>query len=217
MALIISYVVCFRISPMASPIKEASLTAQRLNYEKAELWLQQLRELVALDLSHNAIARLPRGFPPSLIALDLSFNTLVSFRPTHRLANLVELKLTHNRIDSTLGLMHCTALEYLDVSSNKITQIAGLELLVRLKLLHVDNNKIAAMSCLRPLSLNTRLENLSLKGNPCTAVANYRTMVLSFAGAVKVLDGAVVSHRSCKLDVGYTDVFLGGGGGGIKS
>jgi len=199
------------------PIKEASLTAQRLNSEKAELWLQQLRDLVALDLSHNVVTRLPKGFPPSLIALDLSHNAVVSFRPTHRLANLVELKLSHNRIDSTLGLMHCTALEYLDLSYNKIVTIAGLEMLARLKLLHVEHNKVAAVSALRPLSLNTRLQNLSLKGNPVTAVANYRTTVLSFVGAdVKFLDGAVVSHRSCKLDVGYTDgyVHLGAGGGG---
>ena len=178
---------------------------QKLNTEKAEILISQLPDLVALNLAHNYLTTVPRGLPPSIIALDLSFNEFKTFPATYRLRNLVELKLTNNFLDNIVGLSVATSLEYLDVSHNRISKIRGLEMCSKLKLLHADNNNISSPQALRSLSLNTMLIDLSLKGNPLCITKTYKTNVLAFVSKLKTLDGKVVSHRSHKLDVGYTD------------
>ena len=178
---------------------------QKLNTEKAEILISQLPDLVALNLAHNHLNNVPRSLPPSLIALDLSFNEFKAFPATYRLRNLVELKLSNNLLDSIVGLSVATSLEYLDVSNNRITKIRGLEMCSKLKLLHADNNNISSPSALRSLSLNTMLIDLSLRGNPLCITKTYKTNVMAFVTKLKTLDGKVVSHRSHKLDVGYTD------------
>ena len=122
---------------------------QKLNTEKAEILISQLPDLVALNLAHNHLNNIPRGFPPALVALDLSFNEFKAFPATYRLRNLIELKLTNNLLDSIVGLSSATSLEYLDVSGNRLTKIRGLEMCSKLKLLHAENNNISSSSALR--------------------------------------------------------------------
>lgn len=189
-------------------IKDVTFRNQNLTTEKAEVIIAQLRDLVAIDLSHNRMNALPRGIPYSLIALDLSFNKFRSFQTTHRLSNLVELKITNNFIDNTLWLSTAVSLEFLDLSDNRINVICGLELLSKLKLVHLDNNIISSPSAIRLLSLNKSLVDLSLQGNPVSVTKNYKTLVMGFVGTLKYLDGKAVKHRNRKLDVGYSDSYL---------
>jgi Leucine-rich repeat (LRR) protein len=59
-----------------------------------------MNSLTALDLSQNQISKFPRNFPVSLLALDLSFNSIVVVSSTalKKLSNLIELSLANNKI-----------------------------------------------------------------------------------------------------------------------
>ena len=78
---------------------QATFRFQFLTDAKAEVLLSQLPNLLALNLSQNKLEDVPTGIPPTLIALDLSFNLLTSLSDSRRLTNLIELKLSNNAIE----------------------------------------------------------------------------------------------------------------------
>jgi hypothetical protein len=82
-----------------------SLICEQLSFRSKGLTaddIQGISSLLAntkeLDLSDNDIDKLSRGFPMSLIALDLSSNRLPSLAGFENLRNIRMLRLQHNKI-----------------------------------------------------------------------------------------------------------------------
>ena len=78
------------------------------------------------------------------------------------LGNLKVLNLANNQISKIKGLENMTNLTDLNLGNNRINKIEGLENLLNLKILDLNNNFIEDIT---PLSINTALTKLSLKGN----------------------------------------------------
>lgn len=114
--------------------------------------LSSLNVLEKLCLDHNDLEMESiHAFPYSLKILNLSFNHFLSL-PTmiSSLINLTELDLSHNRLESTIGL-------------------GGLENLLQLKL---DENLISEISI--DLGNLSKLQYLSLRGNKLEKTAKTR-------------------------------------------
>ncbi|KAJ1454595.1 hypothetical protein M885DRAFT_617922 [Pelagophyceae sp. CCMP2097] len=110
--------------------------------------------IIELDLSRNRLG--PR--------LDM---TPPSFSRLHRLR---DLDLSSNGLSSLIGLAQCTSLTALVLCDNDLRDADGLAPLKLLKRLDLRSNNIAAAAALRVLSLNERLVELDLRGNPLCCV-----------------------------------------------
>ena len=78
------------------------------------------------------------------------------------LGNIKILSLQDNDISKIEGLENMTNLEELNLSDNEITSIEGLENLTKLEILNLQNNQITDIL---PVSVNSSLMELYLKGN----------------------------------------------------
>lgn len=71
---------------------------RQLVTEKAQAVLSSLYNIEAADLSYNHIDTIPEYIPPTLLALNLSFNRLAGNVAFSSLNNLKELNLSNNNI-----------------------------------------------------------------------------------------------------------------------
>mmetsp|Transcript_27029 Transcript_27029/g.50529 ORF Transcript_27029/g.50529 Transcript_27029/m.50529 type:complete len:893 (-) Transcript_27029:266-2944(-) len=183
--------------------KELSFRSKGLTADDIQGISSLLAHAKELDLSDNCIDKLSRGFPLSLIALDLSNNRLPSLAGFENLRNIRMLRLQHNKIASTWGLQECVNLVHLDLTHNRIQVVEGLESLSQLRTLLLTKNYINTMDCIRSLSFNTALEDLSLKGNKVTLAPNYRGFTKHLIASLKKLDGKALYLRDGNRCPGY--------------
>lgn len=81
------------------------------------------------------------------------------------------------------------------LSNNSLSSLRGLEAFSGAACLSLSHNLVRRTEDLRPLAALTRLETLSLEGNPVCGAANYRAHVISFTSpCLKTLD-----HREVRM------------------
>lgn len=156
-----------------------------------------------VDLSSRKLTSFPFDLPPSLLAMDLSSNSLTSAATVFNMRSLLELNLSGNQLVGLDDLRSAVNLQYLDVSGNRLCSLHGAETLGALRYLDAQHNRISSLASLSVLSLNKHLAELSLRGNPCAAMPDYRVALFNALLSLVALDGKAVSKR---LD-GYAEKF----------
>ncbi|KAM3966058.1 centrosomal protein 97kDa [Aphomia sociella] len=160
----------------------------------------------------------------NLRILALTNNGILQIEGLKDLIYLKVLKLAGNNIKSIEHLNNNMHLEHLDLSNNQISFIADISYLKSLKHLNLERNRIMDLrQCDRYLPTNlehlalghnniqdlneichlvhlTKLDSVTVQGNPCTSMAgkdklgfDYRPFVLNWILSVKTIDGFVVS------------------------
>lgn len=180
-----------RSLPRLVPLSTSALSVARNQLCNVDHLLQAFSGLQELSLSHNLLARFPRGLPPSLESLLLQENriTYITSGVLRQLRNLTRLHLEDNRIraiqpGALLGLKKLQlltlkgnkltslppslppSLTHLDLSENCISSLdlPSLAALVNLQVLQINSN------CLRSVPENTfdslpRLRSVDLTNN----------------------------------------------------
>ncbi|XP_042277155.1 leucine-rich repeat transmembrane protein FLRT3 [Thunnus maccoyii] len=180
-----------RSLPHSVPLSTSALSVARNQLCNVDHLLQPLSGLQELSLSHNLLARFPRGLPPSLESLLLQENriTYITSGALRQLGNLTRLDLEDNRIRAiqpgalqglgklqvltlkgnqltSLPLNLPPSLTHLDLSANCISalDLPSLSTLVNLQVLKINSN------CLRSVPENTfdglpRLRSVDLTNN----------------------------------------------------
>ena len=129
-----------------------------------------------------------RFIPRSLVKLDVSHNSLDSLVGLDTCPSLLELNASFNALSTTLNLSGLPRLKDLRLAGNRIKAIEGLESLTQLVRLDLNQNQIADMSVLRVLTYNKHLTTLDLKGNAVEKVTGFRRMVLNLLPTITNLD-----------------------------
>lgn len=180
-----------RSLPRSVPLSTSALSVARNHLCNVDNVLQPFSGLQELSLSHNLLARFPRGLPPSLESLLLQENriTYITTGALRHLGNLTRLDLEDNRIRAiqpgalkglnklrvltlkgnelkTLPLNLPPALTHLDLSANCISvlDLPSLSALVNLQVLKINSN------CLRSVPESAfdslpRLRSVDLTNN----------------------------------------------------
>lgn len=180
-----------RSLPRSVPLSTSALSVARNELCNVDHILRPFSSLQELSLSHNQLARVPRGLPPSLDTLLLQENriTYITTGALRHLGNLTRLDLEDNRIRvvqpgalrglsklqvltlkgnnlSSLPLNLPPSLMHLDVSANCISalDLPSLSALVNLQILKINSN------CLRSVPDEAfdslpRLRSVNLSNN----------------------------------------------------
>uniref|UniRef100_A0A3Q2UIK6 Si:ch211-191d15.2 n=1 Tax=Fundulus heteroclitus TaxID=8078 RepID=A0A3Q2UIK6_FUNHE len=180
-----------RSLPRSVPLGTSALSVARNRLCNVDHLLRAFSGLQELSLSHNLLARFPRGLPPSLESLLLQENriTYITSGALRQLRNLTRLHLEDNRIraiqpGALLGLQQLRVLTLkgnqltrlpanlppsltrLDLSENCISslELPSLAALVNLQVLQINSN------CLRTVPESTfdslpRLRSVDLTDN----------------------------------------------------
>ena len=112
-------------------------------------------------------------------------------------AGLVELNLSHNRIDTVVGLYAAVNLEYLDLSHNKLKSIDGLETTKNMQCLKLSNNLLSSFKSLRAISFHRSLRELDISSNPVISPknGNLKIQILQIVPSLLVLNNSSVRSR----------------------
>jgi protein TilB len=102
------------------------------------------------------------------------------------------LYLQDNAITKIENLHRLKCLQYVNLAMNAIEMVEGLAGCETLRKLDLTLNFIGALSSVRSLTSNERLEELYLTGNPCSAFPGYREWVVAALPRLHQLDGAAV-------------------------
>ncbi|XP_018524749.2 leucine-rich repeat transmembrane protein FLRT3 [Lates calcarifer] len=180
-----------RSLPRSVPLSTSALSVARNQLCNVDHLLRPFSSLQELSLSHNLLARFPRGLPPSLESLLLQENriTYITAGALRQLGNLTRLDLEDNRIRSiqpgalrglsklrvltlkgneltSLPLNLPPSLTHLDLSANCIStlDLPSLSVLVNLQVLRINSN------CLRSVPESAfdglpRLRSVDLANN----------------------------------------------------
>lgn len=193
--------------PRSVPLSTSALSVAKNQLCNVDHLLWPFSGLQELSLSHNLLARFPRGLPPSLESLLLQENriTYITSGVLRQLKNLTRLDLEDNRIRAiqpgallslnrlqvltlkgnkltSLPLNLPPSLTHLDLSANCISSLAlpSLSALVNLQVLKINSN------CLRSVPENTfdslpRLRSVDLTNNmwvcKCNILYLYRWLL----------------------------------------
>ncbi|OQR97804.1 protein phosphatase 1 regulatory subunit 7 [Achlya hypogyna] len=175
--------------------------------------LKACRHLTYLDLSRNRISGVMATGLQTLAALEylnLSDNELTSIGNVENLKKLEEINVAGNKLTS-LGGVYPTSLTVLRVDRNRISDITALPVLAALtelylqgnaiddvsvlvdrapvlETLDIRNNRVRSTADLRALQAYATLEDLWLRGNPCTLSETYLVDVLDFVPTLQFLD-----------------------------
>ncbi|KAK5604519.1 hypothetical protein CRENBAI_015855 [Crenichthys baileyi] len=180
-----------RSLPRSVPLSTSALSVARNQLCNVDHLLRPFSGLQELSLSHNLLARFPRGLPPSLESLLLQENriTYITSGALRQLRNLTRLDLEDNKIRAiqpgallglkklkvltlkgnkltSLPLNFPPSLTHLDLSKNCISSLdlPSLSALINLQVLQINSN------CLRSVPENTfdslpRLRSVDLTNN----------------------------------------------------
>ncbi|KNC48650.1 leucine-rich repeat-containing protein 40 [Thecamonas trahens ATCC 50062] len=146
--------------------------------------------LLRLNLAHNALTLVPLYGSPSIRVLDVSHNAVTMVDgPWPR---LVELRASHNRIDTLLGLSHVACLEILDCAHNALAELPDelFESAPSLRIVDLSHNRLTALpeaigssAALAELHLvhNASLSQLPRSLPSCTALHTLDISECAFA------------------------------------
>ncbi|XP_071340244.1 leucine-rich repeat-containing protein 24-like [Trachinotus anak] len=156
-----------RSLPPSVPLSTSALSVARNQLCNVDHLLRPFSSLQELSLSHNLLARFPRGLPPSLESLLLQENriTYITAGALRQLGNLTRLDLEDNRIRAIQpgALQSLNKLEVLTLKGNKLTSLP-LDLPPSLTHLDLSANCISALD-LPSLSSLVNLQVLRINSN----------------------------------------------------
>lgn len=116
-----------RSLPRSVPLSTSALSVARNQLCNVDHLLRPFSSLQELSLSHNLLARFPRGLPPSLESLLLQENqiTYITAGALRQLGNLTRLDLEDNRIRAIqpAALQGLNRLQILTLKGNKLTSL----------------------------------------------------------------------------------------------
>ena len=155
-------------------------------------------DVVTLCLHGNFIADVGTSLTAfaQLVDLNLSSNSIESMQGFHALPRLRVLNLACNKIAKVAGLSGMASLETIDLSHNVIDDVGGFYDVPRggksVRDVRLKDNKIGAASDLLPLRKLGHLESLELcdahHSNPLCGDPGYYAAVLNVLPQIKVLD-----------------------------
>ncbi|KAM3611046.1 uncharacterized protein V6R79_012804 [Siganus canaliculatus] len=136
-----------RSLPRSVPLSTSALSVAKNQLCNVDHLLRPFSGLQELSLSHNLLARVPRGLPPSLESLLLQENriTFITSGALRKLGNLTRLDLENNHI--------------------RAVQPGAFQALGKLQILTLKGNKLTSL----PLNLPPSLSHLDLSAN-CISV-----------------------------------------------
>ncbi|KAM4676074.1 uncharacterized protein O3C94_008723 [Discoglossus pictus] len=147
--------------------------------------------IVKLDLSLNELEELaPDSLLPfeSLLALDVSLNSLSRVHGVEALPKLADLNLSYNGITHMGVFGSCVQLMTLNVSHNQIRTITDLPVLANLTQLHLDSNKLTSLDGVQNLP---KLYELYVQNNEISSL-----LPLACSLTLNVLDASNNRVRS---------------------
>lgn len=156
-----------RSLPRSVPLSTSALSVARNQLCNVDHLLRPFSGLQELSLSHNLLARFPRGLPPSLESLLLQENriTYITSGALRQLGNLTRLDLEDNRIRAIQpgALQGLSKLQVLTLKGNRLTSLP-LNLPPSLTHLDLSANCISALD-LPSLSALVNLQVLKINSN----------------------------------------------------
>ncbi|XP_029295999.1 vasorin [Cottoperca gobio] len=156
-----------RSLPRFVPLSTSALSVARNQLCNVDHLLRPFSDLQELSLSHNLLARFPRGLPPSLESLLLQENriTYITSGALRQLGNLTHLDLEDNRIRAIQpgALQSLNRLQVLTLKGNKLTSLP-LNLPPSLTHLDISENCISVLD-LPSLSALVNLQVLKINSN----------------------------------------------------
>ncbi|KAG7274721.1 hypothetical protein CRUP_021162 [Coryphaenoides rupestris] len=145
-----------RSLPVSVPLSTSGLSVARNQLCNVDHLLRSFSGLQELSLSHNHLARFPRGLPPSLETLQLQENriTYITTGVLQHLGNLTRLDLEDNRIRAIqpAALWGLSRLQVLSLKGNQLTSLPA-KLPPSLTYLDLSTNCISALDLLSMSSL----------------------------------------------------------------
>ncbi|GMH62812.1 hypothetical protein TrRE_jg11642 [Triparma retinervis] len=106
---------------------------------------------------------------------------------------LVMLNVAENGLTSLEGIEAMHALERLNASGNKVQDSSPLRPLKLLKSVRLSRNDIKDLESAVSFVDSKNLSDLTLSGNPCASLSQYRSFAVFTLTSVEVLDGVQVS------------------------
>lgn len=156
-----------RSLPRLVPLSTSALSVARNQLCNVDHQLWPFSGLQELSLSHNLLARFPRGLPPSLESLQLQENriTYITSGVLRQLGNLTHLDLEDNRIRAIQpgALQGLHKLQVLMLKGNRLTSLP-MSLPPSLTHLDLSENCISALD-LPSLSALVNLQVLKINSN----------------------------------------------------
>lgn len=190
-----------RSLPRSVPLSTSSLSVARNQLCNVDHLLRPLSGLQELSLSHNLLARFPRGLPPSLESLLLQENriTYITSGALRQLGNLTRLDLEDNRISAIQpgALQGLSKLQLLTLKGNKLTSLP-LDLPPSLTHLDISQNCISVLD-LPSLSALVNLQVLKINSNCLRSVPERAFDGLRRLSSVDLTN----NHWVCECDILY--------------
>ncbi|KAM8885260.1 uncharacterized protein tmem119a isoform 1-T2 [Spinachia spinachia] len=156
-----------RSLPRSVPLSTSALSVARNQLCNVDHLLRPFSDLQELSLSHNLLARFPRGLPSRLESLLLQENriTYITSGALRQLGNLTRLDLEDNRIRAIQAgaLLRLNKLQVLTLKGNRLTSLP-LNLPPSLTHLDLSANCISVLD-LPSLSALVHLQVLRINGN----------------------------------------------------
>ncbi|CUG01067.1 Hypothetical protein, putative [Bodo saltans] len=147
--------------------------------------------VTVLNLASNQLSSLEGALLPStLLRVDLSDNQLTTIPSFAVCSMLAVANLRRNRIQKIgSAFEHNLNIGHLFLGRNELSFVDGIGHLWVLETLDLSCNKIASQVQLRPLSLNSALRHIVLKGNPLEKkLASYRTVLRNLVPSLIAVD-----------------------------
>lgn len=148
-------------------IQDLKISNSSLRYFPNEIF--SLKFLKTFSIDHNALTEIS-ALPKSLTFFNISDNNLNKFQ-VGKLKNLVELDVSHNRLQGLEGISHLNSLKFLYCNGNLITSLHVLNDLELMEL-DVSDNCIRNIEMLNPVI--SSLQVVAVKDNPCCRLGKFQ-------------------------------------------
>lgn len=151
--------------------------------------LSTLSSLRVLMLGKNRISKIDNlNNLLKLDVLDLHGNQIKELENLNHLSELRVLNLAGNQLTKACNFLGLSSLTELNLRRNKIQYVGELDHLPKLLRLFLSYNDVRSFESIRCLGGSQSLQELALDGNPFTAEASYKQIVIDQMQCLRQLD-----------------------------